>query len=685
MYSKRTCNYAHNPTVPPGQTVPAGSSAAVEYFALNQGEGFSLAGGTDVTLPAGYHLVLYSLACVSTSPGVNTRSEQQGWLRLGGVDSPYGRISNYMRHLGENCYEAFAIGATILHFSSPTTLQVRVSRTDSSGTAAVVLAGPANGAFNPDAWSNGLHCAHLQDSWPYLRARHTSGGVAFPTSTPVVVPWETTDELASSDYSLSGSDITLKTPGVYLVCCNVGVANSGSGASDRGVAQLQVMLDGVELPGARTCAYLRGADSCQNGAAAWYGLVRTTSSNQVLSFRMSDVSTPALGKLSTVADEGTVTIAKLPADASCISLVDSAGGQDVDTAAFMGYATTDFSQGTKLSYVSPGAVRVNDNGPVLLLGSQFVQRTDAVSNARQNPAWFFVKNRRNLDVSGNEMWDELFRTMYGGAYMRGAVTAQPPGALVCGGPHGLVDGLAVNYDSYHVRKADFSSYTDATTTFPANRGRLDVVYLGDILQDEANVHVLLPDSDLLTEWDGATPHFSKVNSGAGYPARTPDNTAVLGDAQGAGTTHTDRYTLTDVLAGVTNPRLVIVRVWVFHSSTPLGDETLLQTTLRVGATLWAQGNVLLVSVGSLIAEYFEYQIYAYPGGAHAALTETDINDLRCEVLKTINDIVATVKLSDVRVEVYTIRPTLELDPEICVDGVFDRQLEVAGMIRKCDD
>ncbi len=422
---------------------------------VTESAGFSINGANNTVTLAdpGHYLVLYNFGVEST--GGSNRSEIQGRILQNGSPIAYGRGTCYIRRTDGTDECLVSASAIIETTGANETISIQAQRTDAN-TATVRRR--ANEA--------GLTILRLDTVWDYARIRKTDS-LTVPTAfTPLV--WTTNDELDPASFSRSGSAITLTDPGHYLVTANVMFRNSGTG---RRIYNMRLALDGVELPGVRTSAYIRGTDSTQDHAATYVGIIEATSSGQVVTLEVG-CGSAACGAITTVADQAAISIAKLPDTAEYVQLYEAGGGLRTDTVnepitwdTQQQVDATAFSHSTSSNSEN---VTIERDGDYLFLGS-FWGNGGTTNNVRQYPSWAW-------HVDGGPYQYGSF-----GKYKRGF------GDNDAGASHGiLLNGLTMG-SAVSLRNTNLSSDNDPNSIFVGERYAVQGVRLDTLIPEDVVV------------------------------------------------------------------------------------------------------------------------------------------------------------------------------------------------------
>ncbi len=336
-------------------------------------DSFELQAGGLVGLTEGHHLVLYGSRYINGAGG--TRSGLDNTIVINGTDTlVYGSSSTYTRDGTNNNH--FVRGGAIVEVVQGDTLEIQSQRTDNN----------AQTIIQQDA---DLQLVKLDDNLSYARLGVLFDFQNFMSSAsagPAAVPYDIQDELDPAfGHNEGESQITLNTPGRYLVFANTGVRISGGNRHRQAITQ-RLTLDGSPVEDSSTVVYVRYAGSADSlGGLLEYGstslgmIVETESANSVLEvelLRDNDVGATNTAVALEAARSG-ITILKLPAYGDYLSLsgpsqninfnqgdpetpLSLAGGLPVSNPSF-GYDPA----------VNSSQVTVNLDGDYLFLASHF--------------------------------------------------------------------------------------------------------------------------------------------------------------------------------------------------------------------------------------------------------------------------------------------------------------------------
>ena len=342
-----------------------------------------LAGDTDFDMVSWWHyLVMYSVPVNSTS-GAN-RSETQTWLRLNsGTNLSYGRGSAYIRRVdGDDDW--YNEGAAVIDVAPNDTIELQIQRT-STNTAWV----------QRTANRSGINILKLDDTWEYARLRSSVNQTVNTSWTDVLI--DTEDELDAGNFSRAGTDLTLSQQGHYLITYNVWFTTTGS---DRKNNETRLTLDGIELEGTRSVAYIRAQEGSFDGIASYVGIIETNSVNQILNLETFREST-LQGTTNEVNSNLTgLTVTKLPDTADYIRLWETWGGQDMTQVADtpVTFDTVLEQDATKFDYspINPSEIEVKVDGDFMFFHSLYNTRIGTGNGLREAPFIEWILNSVGL-------------------------------------------------------------------------------------------------------------------------------------------------------------------------------------------------------------------------------------------------------------------------------------------------
>lgn len=353
-----------------GGTLVAGNANPVTFdTTVVEDTDIALQGNdSDIDLAeGGKYFVTYNAWTYEGTTGGADRRSVASYLTLNGSPLEYGWGGGYIRD-SENDLTAYNTGAAIIEAAAGDDIALALDRDDSNASGGT--------AIRPD--SNAISVLKLDDDLSYARLRKTvnssdiSGNTSF-----TAVDFDTTDELDTAHFGLAGaSNIELSGAAdqFFLVTTNVKLNSTVSGRSNY---ELRLTLDGVEVDGTRTSAYIRGSNGHLNNTLQYVGVIqKTASTDQVLQVQVRREG--AVGLATTVqANETAIAIAALPDTVDVLSL--STGADQSFTAA---QSTFDFSNqingAANLSHstsTNTDTITVDQGGNYLMFATSYISRT----------------------------------------------------------------------------------------------------------------------------------------------------------------------------------------------------------------------------------------------------------------------------------------------------------------------
>lgn len=427
----------------------------------------------------GKYLVIYNAWTEQgTSTAGSNRRSHQSWLTLAGTPLEYGRGGSYLRD-GSGATFAYNSGSAIIDATAGDDLQVHIQRDDANTTA----------GMNVRPATNGVNVLKLKDGWDYLRVHKsaTSSNInGFTTFTDVT--WDTADEVDTGSFGFTPTSgiITLKGDDNdhFLVTTNVRLEKTST--NQRENYEMILTLDGVEIPGSRVTAYIRGNNNGNNDfndALVYTGIIQKDSiGDQTLNVEVRRESTSSGGSTFIMGDQTALSIVALPDEGSYVML-----GRDSDTAAAsartgFGWTTQDEVDSYAFAHsttTNPSRIEIDTAGDYLFFSTLYA--TTSNTNDRQTFRADWRKNGSTLLNYGSF-----------GQYARDN-TANSAGAS--GGA--IMDGLAAS-DYIEVTQFDESG-APVNETFNANRAAIQGILLDenffgtDVVVSATSSHVVEAD------------------------------------------------------------------------------------------------------------------------------------------------------------------------------------------------
>lgn len=330
---------------------------------------------TKIFLTEGHHLVLYGLEYTNTANG---RGAVESTILLNEFDIPYGASAGYFRDNGTD--DLFSRGGTILEVSQGDSIEISSARTD-------------NHSQDLNFVNGDIQLVKLDDSLDFLRLGLDGNAQIMSASQagPQPVNFTLQDELDAGSFAhdtvTNPNQITLKTPGHYLVFANTGCLIAGSNRHRNVITQELYLTTGAgtsPVGDSATTVYLRHASPTDGagglvdvGATSLGMIVETSEANSILEVRLERDSLVASTNttVTATANRTGLTILKLPAYGDYITL--SGGAQDINTGASapLSFAASSNVANGSFTYdsgVSASQIFTNKAADYLVLSSGYV-------------------------------------------------------------------------------------------------------------------------------------------------------------------------------------------------------------------------------------------------------------------------------------------------------------------------
>lgn len=216
----------------------------------------------------GLYLIIYTEFFNTTDTTNNERIEVQGEIHVSGTGVVGGYGQDYIRKASGD-QDCVVQGSMFLQVTSDNTdIFVRFYRTDNSTTGTVTRV-PGHGSVT---------IIEMDDSSHNFGFYSASSSEATSGTTERTLQLNTNDK-QDTGFSRSGTAITISNAGRYLCHFEMDVSQTATG---REVVTGYLRKNGTtEIVGTRGFCYLRGADSCQDGAVSWIGIVDFSASDTV--------------------------------------------------------------------------------------------------------------------------------------------------------------------------------------------------------------------------------------------------------------------------------------------------------------------------------------------------------------------------------------------------------------------
>jgi hypothetical protein len=531
---------------------------------VRQDSSFEMQSGSSSVriLEDGLYLMLYNLPTYYEDQSTNDeRQEIQTKVKIGGSSQdPFGSASGYIRSYNGGQYLDFQSGANIFSHTydsgtlSNNDLEIVWYNTDNS-----TAHGVATSTIDGD--QAGLMLLKLNSSWPYS-AYSISSGSQSHTAPAAKGSYDWSALLLDTNDSNDGStidhstlsdtdDINLSASGHYLAAYSVHFNNVSASARSNGVTRLT--LNGVEVDGSRSVAYVRGSDSNQDGWSSWVGIINATNSSITLNIEASvegessaNMTTPDIG----------ISIVKLPDTAEYLMTVLSSDTNltTTETAISWQYPLEIDTDSFSWSASNPSRITIDSgisSNDFLFLSGQYNYRNTAGDANRAEARLRYRKNGSTIYAYGSH-----------GGYNRGDQSST--GTFGGGSAGGIIDTLSGNdYIELMAEQVGNSSVSDLdliATTTAIQAVNLTTLFAEteELVSPTEFVAIIDPDnasssSDVVTDytslaaWEAAiqadmtsastTVHYFATSTAVGV---FPDGATVIGETSGAIATSTHR-------------------------------------------------------------------------------------------------------------------------------------------------
>lgn len=368
-----------------GGTVVAGASNIATWdTVVSESVNIDLQANTsDIDLVnSGRYLVLYNAWTHEGGSGGSNRRSIASYLTLNGAPLEYGWGSGYIRD-AENDLVAYNSGAAIINAAAGDDLALVLERDDGN---------PGGGTEIRDG-TNGISLLKLDDSLDYLRIHSSAGESNIQNNTSfTAVTWDSVDEVDTGSFSFSspGSGVTVRGSDTqkFLVTANVKL-NVPVTNGTRQNYELRLALDGVEIPGTRTTAYLRNINDTLNSTLQYVGIIEKTAvGDQVLTIEVRRESVSGTDT-NIVGDETAVAMVALPSDAKVLSLTSTANQALTTTPSALAFGNQ-ISTSNALSHsttTNPENVTVSLGGDYLALSTSYTSRSSGGNREAPRIDW----------------------------------------------------------------------------------------------------------------------------------------------------------------------------------------------------------------------------------------------------------------------------------------------------------
>lgn len=328
----------------------------------------------------GKYLVLYN---AWTEKGTSTGSNRRSFLSnlaLNGSPIEYGYAGGYIRDAGGEDVAAYAAGGAIIEAVAGQDLEVQITRDDTNPSAESLMR----------AGTNGVSVLKLNDNFDYLRiyrdvrSADVSGNTSFTD-----IAFTASDEVDTGSFgfiaSSTASDITLKGASgkKFLVTANIKLEQD-AGSTARQNYELRLTLDGVEIPGTRSTAYLRGdqdSHGAVDGVIVYTGIIeKTSASNQTLNFEMRRESVNG-ANTDIAAGQTAVSMVALPSSANYVMLTSTTSAQTLAVSqtpfTWNEHVSLDGSAFSHSTTTNNSRITIDEAGDYLFFSTTYTDRTSS--------------------------------------------------------------------------------------------------------------------------------------------------------------------------------------------------------------------------------------------------------------------------------------------------------------------
>jgi hypothetical protein len=261
----------------------------------------------------GKYLVLYNVWTEQGAAGGANRRSIASYLTLDDSPLESGWGGGYIRD-SENDFSAYNSGAAIIDAAAGADLAVVLDRDDANATG--------GSAIKPG--TNGVSVLKLAEDLDYLRIHKSTRSADISGNTTfTAVTFDTSDEVDTGSFAFSEPDTGVTISGAadrkFLVTTNVKLNVDGAGGPRQNY-ELRLTLDGVEVPGTRSSAYIRFDNGDINSTLQYTGVIQKTNvSDQVLAIEVRREG-PDSASTDIVGDQTALSIVALPEAAEVLSL-----------------------------------------------------------------------------------------------------------------------------------------------------------------------------------------------------------------------------------------------------------------------------------------------------------------------------------------------------------------------------
>jgi len=313
--------------------------------------------------------VLYNTWTEEGSTGGANRRSVASYLTLNGSPLEYGWGGGYIRD-SDNDFSAYNSGAAIIDATAGDDLAVVLDRDDSN----------AGGGTAIKPGTNGVSVLKLDETLDYLRVHSSAGQSNISGNTAFTgVTFDTADEVDTGSFGFSAPATGVTVSGVssqkFLVTTNVKLQTTAAGGPRQNY-ELRLTLDGVEVPGTRSTAYLRFDNGDINSTIQYTGIIQKTSaSNQTLQVEVRTEG-QAVDTTAIIGDETALAMVALPPAAEVLSLTTNADQALTSTPGSLNFGT---QISTAPSFLSHSTVSATDDITIDTAGNYVVFSTTYTS------------------------------------------------------------------------------------------------------------------------------------------------------------------------------------------------------------------------------------------------------------------------------------------------------------------
>jgi hypothetical protein len=319
----------------------------------------------------GKYLVLYNVWTEEGAVGGDNRRSVASYLTLNSTPLAYGWGGGYIRDQ-ENDFTAYNSGAAIIDVAAGDDLAVVLDRDDANAAGGTAIR-PA---------TNGVSVIKIDDDLDYLRIHQSARSADISGNTTfTAVDFDTADEVDTDVFAFSapGSGVTVSgaITQKLLVTTNVKLNVDGAGGPRQNY-ELRLTLDGVEVPGTRSTAYIRFDNGDLSSTLQYTGVIQKTSAaDQVLAVEVRREG-PEFASTDIVGDETALAVVALPETAEVLSVTTDTD-QTLTTApsvfTFGNQISTATSYLTHSTVSASSDIEIDVDGNYLVFATTYTSRT----------------------------------------------------------------------------------------------------------------------------------------------------------------------------------------------------------------------------------------------------------------------------------------------------------------------